>query len=354
MTVYLVKKKKNRIYRSEELVPLILENEGLSGIIFKHGPSGQPLLVNQNCEKLPCPWHISVSDTKNWWAAVVTDSGDAGIDIEEVSRNVKETVVKKLHRLEQQYLDGLEAGSSEWTEEFFRIWTRKEAYSKFCSAGLSIGFGKFSVIDRTLDYERTVSCQGRPEGLMTPLQLPCGLAGSLCTDPSAGTPDIYVQLLANDGKPPVPALSAAMDMLSVRSVSASELSAKLQKKGYTKEESDEAAGEMAARGYVDDSAYAARQAMLSARSGKSERLIQRELSRKGLSKADIDSAIENLREESGESEQERALAQALKILPLPEEGEERPDEKKLAKLGRRLSALGYGPGIIYSILDKYR
>ena len=354
MTVYLITKKKNRIYRSEDLIPLVLENEGLGGLHLVHGPSGEPMLVYDAEEKAPCPYRISISDTKSRWAAVISDCGDVGIDIEEVSRNVRETVVKKLHSLERQYLEGLEPGSSEWTEEFFSIWTRKEAYSKFCSAGLSIGFGRFSVIDRNLDYERTVSCQGRPEGLLTALQLPCGLAGSLCTDPSAGDPDILVHQLESDGKPPVPALSAAMDMLSVRSVSTSELSSKLQKKGYTKEESEAAAKEMAERGYVDDSAYAARQAALSAKSGKSERLIQRELLQKGLSKTDIDSALENLREESGESEQERALAQALKILPLPEEGEEKPDEKKLARLGRRLSALGYGPGIIYSILDKYR
>lgn len=354
MTVYLVKKKKNRIYKSEDLVPLVLENEGLEGLSLVHGPSGEPLLVRDGEEKLPCPIRISVSDTKNWWAAVVSDCSDIGLDIEEVSRNVKDGVTKKLHSLEKEYLDGLAAGSAEWTSEFFSIWTRKEAYSKFCGAGLAMGFKKFSVLNRVLEYEETVSCSGRPEGLLTSLALPYGLAGSLCTQPSEGTTDIYVQELVFDGKAPVPALSAAMDMLSVKSVSAAELSAKLQKKGYTEEEANAAAKELANRGYIDDKAYASRQAVLSARSGKAERLIRQELLRKGLSGEDINSAIESLKEESGESEYDRAYAQALKILPLPEEDEEKPDEKKLAKLGRRLSALGYTPGIIYSILDKYR
>lgn len=353
MTVYLIKKKKNRIYKSEDLIPTILENEGLQGFEPVHGPSGEPLLSSTD-GAASVPYRISVSDTKNWWAAAVTDSGDVGLDIEEASRNVKDAVVKKLHNLEQQYLDGLESGSSEWTEEFLNIWTRKEAYSKYCGAGLAIGFKKFSVLNRVLEFEDTVSCQGRPEGLMTSLSLPFDLKGSLCTAPAAGAPDICIQEIKNDGKPPVPALSAAMDMLSVRSVSTAELAAKLQKKGYTPGEARSAAEEMAARGYIDDSAYAARQAMLSARSGKSERLIKHELSQKGLSGSDIDSALENLREESGESEYDRALAQALRILPIPEEGEEKADGKKLARLGRRLSSLGYSPGIIYSILDKYK
>ena len=354
MTVFLIKKKKNRIYRSEDLVPVILDSEGLQGLELTHAPSGQPLLVSADAVSTPCPYRVSVSDTKNWWAAVITDSGDVGLDIEEISRSVSEKITKKLHVLEKQYLDGLETGSGEWTDEFFSIWTRKEAYSKFCGAGLSIGFSKFSVLNSALEYQSTVSCQSRPEALVRSLQLPSGLAGSLCTDPSAGITDIYVQVLKNDGKAPVSALSAAMDILSVRNISKAELSARLQKKGYTPDESFEAAKEMAERGYIDDSAYAARQAELSARSGKSERLIKRELSQKGLCTEDIDSALENLREESGESEYERALQQALKLLPLPEDGAEKPEEKKLAKLARRLSSLGYPPGIIYSILDKYR
>ena len=352
MTIYLIKKKKNRIYKSEDIVPVILENEGLTELSFTHGSSGEPLLNNAD-SSIPCPWKISVSDTKNYWACAISDSGDIGIDIEEENRTVKESVVKKLHVLEQQYLSGLETGSGEWTREFFAIWTRKEAYSKFCAAGLAIGFKRFSVIDRVLEYGKTISCQGRPEASVTELALPFGLYGALCTEHDApGETD--VRILKYDGQPPLPPLTAGAEMLSVKSVSTAELSAKLQKKGYTKEESDAAASELASRGYIDDSAYASRQAVLAARSGKSQNLIKRELAGKGLSQSDIEQALENLSEESDESEFDRAFALAQKTLPLPEDDGEKPDDKQLAKVARRLSSKGYAPGIIYSILEKYR
>ena len=55
-------------------------------------------------------------------------------------------------------------------------------------------------------------------------------------------------------------------------------------------------------------------------------------------------------EEDQLSERERAMEAARKML----RGPEKPDEKMLARIGRKLSALGYEPSVIWDVLGKLR
>jgi len=354
MTIYFIKKRKGRKYTSEAIVPLLLEQEGIIGLHFCHGISGEPELIPESgtISTNPGPYRISISDTKSYWCAVIGQANSMGIDMEEKGRKVAPQLLRRLHPLEQQYLSGLTPGSREWEEEFLTIWTRKEAYSKFCGAGLSMGFGKFSVVDGDLNYGTSISCHLRPDAFVQNIELNSALTCSLCTE---NTERPVVIPFDYHGQPLVSPQTAAADILSVRNLSSAELKKKLMSKGFTPEEAQNTAEEMAAKGYTDDEAYATRQAALQARKGRSRQLIQRNLASKGLGQDDISAALDQL-EEDGESELERASAVAEKLFPIPDrnKGEAPLEEKQLAKIGRKLASLGYGPSIIYKVLDRYR
>ena len=419
--IYLIKKKKGRLYKSDAIVPLILEKEGIQGLRFSHGTSGIPELIctagisadnaaqsseARSCGSAPLPglYQISISDTKNFWCAALSGNGAVGIDIEERNRSLTPRLVKRFHSLEQKYLSGLEPASSEWEEEVLTIWTRKEAYSKFCGSGLSIGLAHFSVVDEDLFFTETIRCGQRPQACVRSVALNSTLFCALCTEAYMPrcSPSISIAAFDYDGQPPMSPLAAASEILAARNISSAELKKKLEYKGYTRQEADAAAEEMRARGYLDDEGYALRQMTLEAKKGRSEQLIRRNLTAKGLKAEDVDSALQQL-SEAGESEFDRAMAAAQKVFPLPSadccltderncfrkgrcdpdekhcpqdpgyldekhcpqdpgyldekpspEDPRYPDEKQLAKIGRKLASLGYRSGIIYKVLDQYR
>ena len=91
MTIYLITKKKNRIYRSEDMVSFI------SGKHLYHNEKGAPYLDEG---------YVSITDTKNYWACAFSEVC-VGIDMEEKSRHVSPSSVRKLHQAERDYLKPL-------------------------------------------------------------------------------------------------------------------------------------------------------------------------------------------------------------------------------------------------------
>ena len=91
--------------------------------------------------------HFSVSHTGGLWICAFADI-EVGCDVQEYRKNDTPERRKRLAKRwfsdgERQYLDdhGYE------TEEFYRIWARKEAYVKFTGTG--IGEGNFPSFDVT-------------------------------------------------------------------------------------------------------------------------------------------------------------------------------------------------------------
>ena len=74
-------------------------------------------------------------------AAVVSDSARVGIDIEKSETLKGKTVTDPQKKLADRFFSAAEKErllkSSYQADEFFRIWTEKEAYSKMCGKGLS-------------------------------------------------------------------------------------------------------------------------------------------------------------------------------------------------------------------------
>ncbi len=387
MTIYLIKKEKGRIYESEAIV------RTLFGLELSHNKDGAPLLGGE--------LHISISDTKNYWACAL-EPFPVGIDMEEKDRVVKPAVVKRLHKDEQAYLGALSEGGREWTEEFLSIWTRKEAYAKYAGKGLALGFAKFSVLECSapaveLDSKNALGGEGvgavvfGANGGSVPVRsfeykkLVFGIAG-------ADSAEVVVKDYAAPMEKP--ALDYAAGLLDSRAYSQAALLEKLTDRGYTLEESEEAIEKLKGYGYVDDEAYAKALARRGSESGKGSRRIAAELQSKGVAK---DLAREAAAEYK-DSEYPKALELAQKLAekagwpgrasfsggadradaagfsggadradaagfydgaadpdePLSREQKEDLYEqrRKLAgKISRKLSALGYEASIVYAVLE---
>ena len=369
MKILYLKKKKGRIYRSEDIIP------GL-----RHGESGAPEM--DGC-------FVSVSDTPLHWAVCVSEVR-AGFDMEESSRVISPKAARALHPLEQSYLAAIEAVSSEWRAEFLAIWTAKESYMKFCGEGLRLGASSFSVIAEDMSFSRVVEKKDYPAARLIRLDAPAGITASLCVPADAG-PDaagaieIKWEHIEYDAPFRVSALEKAAGYLDTKAYASGELREKLKKDGYPDEDINEALRALEERGYLSDEDFARSYAERSRERGKGRLRIRRELAQKGIGRDLIelvlseeggpvragsanpapesaafaayspDSAAPEEDEPAAETEFDRALAAALKTAPgIASETDRAVREKLLAKIGRKLSSLGYETSVIYAVFDRLR
>lgn len=139
----------------------------------------------------------------------------------------------------------------------------------------------------------------------------------------------------------------AMKFLRYRDHTGVEVREHLKKKGYKGEEIEPCMESLIACHFIDDNRYCENYLRYSVSKGKGPLRIRQELLKKGVSNAEIQIHME----ESFDHELEfsQALKQAEKLT-----NGLRPDEKQIAKIGRRLAYLGYSTAIIYRILDQLR
>ncbi len=358
MKVYILKKDRSRVYKSEAVIAYILETEhpfglGPEDLRLNHRDSGEPYLAPADgCEKAfagteDTALHVSITDTKERWIGVISEEA-VGLDAEDQSRKASPSTVKALHPLEQKYLSGMEQGSSEWREEFLHIWTAKEAYSKYCGEGLKMGFSRFSVLDEDLSYAKQLRYKDRPAAYIH-FKKRDGLYICLATQsPCVDSPEITA--LNYDAPFKASALETAADILDRGMLSEKELRQKLKLKGYPDDDIAAAAEALKERGYLDDASYASRYISRARQQGKGRFRIESELAQKGIEKSAAAEAFDALDgDEDAVSEMELAMAQAERITA----GKE-IDEKLLAKTARKLAGLGYSSRVIYSVVDRLR
>lgn len=146
----------------------------------------------------------------------------------------------------------------------------------------------------------------------------------------------------------------ALRHLEYRERSTYEVKKHLKEKGYPEGEIEEAIDYLQEFHYLDDARYCEHYINYALSKGKGSLRIKRELEEKGIASELIQIAIENQLDRSMEFE--NAMNQVKKIMTnhtFDDDGEIILIDSKLkAKIGRRLSSLGYQTGMIYEILGK--
>ncbi len=112
--------------------------------VKRKGEYGKPYLVE-------CPEvHFSITHVGDYWMCAVAGE-EVGLDLQDVRERIAGTGSQEervlaiarrfFHPTEVMYLAKCP------TEEFFRVWAKKESYVKYTGEGLTAGFDSFSVTD---------------------------------------------------------------------------------------------------------------------------------------------------------------------------------------------------------------
>lgn len=145
---------------------------------------------------------------------------------------------------------------------------------------------------------------------------------------------------------------SALKYLAYRDHTVFEMVRHLKEKEFSQTEIDEVISSLVELRYLDDYGYCRKYIPYSANKGKGKTRIKSELIQKGIAPEVIDAAIDDAGED-GEalsvSEVERALVQGEKTI-----GDQEISEKLMTKVGRRLSALGYGTDVVYKVIGILR
>ena len=142
------------------------------------------------------------------------------------------------------------------------------------------------------------------------------------------------------------ALTKAMNLLAVRSLSEQELLTKLLRAGYPPEESECAVAECAKRHYINDEQLTVDCVDLLHQRNLGARQIRMKLLRRGL---DADKIAEELADSPEDELQAARRAMAGKLRLLAKETDPR---KKRDKLFRFLAGRGFSPSLIFKVIGE--
>ncbi len=141
--------------------------------------------------------------------------------------------------------------------------------------------------------------------------------------------------------------------LAYRSRTVHEMRLHLRGKGFEEETVEEVISDFIECGYLDDYRYCSQYFDYAFGKGKGKRLVFAELKEKGIDSDTMTFAFEDREEEF--DEKTRARKEAQKVLNMADlDPEERPDERLLAKIARRLQSKGYNSDTIYNVIGELR
>lgn len=144
---------------------------------------------------------------------------------------------------------------------------------------------------------------------------------------------------------------AALRYLEHRERSSYEIKTHLISKGYSEEETDAELQELEALHYIDDQRYCENYLRYGTGKGRGPVRIRHELLEKGIDSVLIQESLESHFDRS--TEKASAIAEAKKVLR-SSGTQQTPDEKSLAKIGRKLASLGYHTDVIYEVIGQLR
>ena len=142
---------------TELLVRDILSEKGIGGAVIMRTEKGKPYIDRR------FGVFFSVSHSGKYFVCLVGNA-PVGVDVQEETR-------ANIDAVSRRYFTEEEAGmvNKGGSDQFFRIWTRKEAYGKYLGSGLAEVLKKVSVTDRE-DVE------------FTEFQLEKGMYCACCTE----------------------------------------------------------------------------------------------------------------------------------------------------------------------------
>ncbi len=165
--------RKGQELTEEILKDLLLDHGYIRGlcreqIIIRRSPSGKPFLDPETSAKAGADLVFSLSHTAGLFGCVIAsrkETEDIGLDLQySRARSARKLARRYYAEEENRYLQescgpqedaqaGDHPGSDaecerEYEARFFRLWTRKEAFSKYTGAGLTQILEKESVLDR--------------------------------------------------------------------------------------------------------------------------------------------------------------------------------------------------------------
>ena len=93
-----------------------------------------------------CDLHFSISHSGNQ-VAILLSKSKCGLDLESVKSYRKDVAERFFHKAEYAYLETIK-NIKEQTNEFYRIWTVKEAFLKLGGRGIAAGLSSFYLNDK--------------------------------------------------------------------------------------------------------------------------------------------------------------------------------------------------------------
>jgi 4'-phosphopantetheinyl transferase len=126
-------------------------------IAFQAGPQGKPY-VAENLSDLPLEFNLSHS---GGWAIVLVARAPVGVDLELLRQDVKADAVAGSYFTPEEQIALQSVPPEERAQQFFRIWTRKEAFLKGLGSGLTVRASSVSIHPQLL-----------PEGLRLRIHAP--------------------------------------------------------------------------------------------------------------------------------------------------------------------------------------
>lgn len=141
----------------------------------------------------------------------------------------------------------------------------------------------------------------------------------------------------------------ALSYLEHRERSAFEVRSHLVSKGFGEDEIEKELNDLKELRYVDDARYCDDYIRYGSGKGRGPVRLQHELLEKGIDAGLIREALEESFDRQAESL--AAMKEAKKLLRAQDE---RPDEKMLARIGRKLNSLGYHSDVIYDVVRKLK
>lgn len=131
MDIFYTKNKENS---GEYARKILKERYGVRAPHLETGEFGKPYLTN-------APYYLSISHTKTLLAVAVSHT-EIGLDVEEITRPIPKAIQNRLTKQEQN-------------EDFFAVWTAKEAYIKYLGETLARRYAALEY------YENTLYCDNK-------------------------------------------------------------------------------------------------------------------------------------------------------------------------------------------------